>query len=232
MTDTTTSPFVMRGARVAVATGLAHIHEQVEGIERAVDENPGLAFDLARTLVESTCRAVLDERSISYSRSEDLPRLFRSVRNQLSFLPPTATDSERTDESLKKTMSGLSTTIQGICELRNQCSYASHGSGSPRPNMEAAQATLAAEAADTIVGFLYRVHREDLNRSPVAQLAFDHNPDFNEYLDDTFGTIVIGGIEFRPSEVLFELELETYRAFLAEFADIEDSKAQSSADEL
>ena len=27
---------------------------------------------------------------------------------------------------------GLSTAIQGICELRNQCGFASHGSGTPR----------------------------------------------------------------------------------------------------
>ena len=36
--------------------------QQVESIEQAVAENPGLSFDLAKTLVESVCRAVLDER--------------------------------------------------------------------------------------------------------------------------------------------------------------------------
>ena len=231
MSDANTGPFVMRGARAAVATGLVHILEQVEGIERAIEENPGLAFDLARTLVESACRAVLEERSITYSRNEDLLRLFRSARDQLSFLPPTVTETRRTDESLKKTMGGLTTTIQGICELRNECGFASHGSGSQRPSMEAMQATLAAEAADAIVGFLYRVHREDLSRLHVTPLSFDHNPDFNEHLDDMFGPFAIGDIEFRPSEVLFELEPETYRALMAEFADTQDSEAQSLADE-
>ena len=47
-----------------MAGGLAHIEEHVEGIERAVVENPGLAFDLAKTLIESTCRTVLEERSV------------------------------------------------------------------------------------------------------------------------------------------------------------------------
>ena len=54
--------FVMHGARAAMAGGMLHIEEQVKSIERAVTENPGLAFDLAKTVVESTCRSILAER--------------------------------------------------------------------------------------------------------------------------------------------------------------------------
>ena len=41
MTDVPTAPLVMRGARDAIARGLAHIEEHVEGIEQAVANNPG-----------------------------------------------------------------------------------------------------------------------------------------------------------------------------------------------
>ena len=57
----------MHGARAALSDGLGHIEEQVKGIERAVAENPGLAFDLARTLVESTCRTILTERKLAFA---------------------------------------------------------------------------------------------------------------------------------------------------------------------
>lgn len=39
-----TSDFVMHGARDAMSGGLTHIEEQIKGIERAVIENPSLAF--------------------------------------------------------------------------------------------------------------------------------------------------------------------------------------------
>jgi len=81
-------PFVMHGARDAMSAGLAHIEEQVKGIEQAVVENLGLAFDLAKTLVESTCRAVLGERSVAYAATDDLPKLFKSATQNLPFLPP------------------------------------------------------------------------------------------------------------------------------------------------
>jgi hypothetical protein len=76
MADSSTAPFVMHGARDATVNGFGHIEEQVKGIERAVAENPGLAFDLAKTVIESACRAVLSERSISLSEADDLPKLF------------------------------------------------------------------------------------------------------------------------------------------------------------
>ena len=210
-------PFVMHGARDAMVTGLGHMEEQVNGIEQAVIENPGLAFDLAKTLIESTCRAVLSERSVAYAATDDLPRLFKSATQNLSFLPVTASSASEVRRSLQQTLSGLSTAIQGICELRNQCGFASHGSGSPRPAMEGVQALLAAEAADAIVGFLHRVHRQDRISPATMTPSFDDNSTFNESLDENFGPFRVFDIEFRPSEVLFSLEPETYRIYLAEY---------------
>ncbi|MDT9120715.1 abortive infection family protein, partial [Escherichia coli] len=51
----------------------------------------------------------------------------------LAFLPPSASGEAATRDSLKRTLGGLSTAIQGICELRNQCGFASHGSDKARP---------------------------------------------------------------------------------------------------
>src|SRR5438128_2545414 len=100
MAEALTAPFVMHGARDAIAGGLAHIEEQVKGIERAVVENAGLAFDLAKTLVESTCRAVLSERLIAFSEADDLPKLFKTVTSNLPFLPAEASGAAEVRQSL------------------------------------------------------------------------------------------------------------------------------------
>ncbi len=228
MADSATSPFVMHGARDAVAAGLVHIEKQVHALEVAIVENPGLAFDLAKTLVESVCRAVLGERSITYGDDDDLPRLFKAMSTCLPFLPATASGEANTRESLKRTLGGLSTAVQGICELRNQCGFASHGTGVPRPAMESVQALLAAEAADTIVGFLYRVHRQDHTSPPSPRAMYEASPAFNDSVDDTHGMIHICEAEFRPSEVLFQMEPETYRVYLTEFDDEAESVDRSA----
>ncbi|MBI1849039.1 MAG: abortive infection family protein [Planctomycetes bacterium] len=217
MAEPLATPFVMHGARDAIAGGLVHVEEQVKSIEQAVIEHPGLAFDLAKTLVESVCRAVLGERNIAFNEDDDLPKLFKTASQHLPFLPPTASGESGVRDSLKRTLGGLSAAIAGICELRNQCGFASHGAGSSRPTMELAQALLAAEAADTIVGFLHRVHRNDRTKSPSPPAVYDDNPEFNESVDEAHGVIRIYEVEFRASEVLFHLEPESYRVYLAEF---------------
>jgi len=222
MAEPFTSPFVMHGARNAMASGLSHIEEQVKGIEEAVVENPALAFDLAKTLVESTCRAILGERKIAHGEDDDLPKLFRTACQHLPFLPAMASG---------EALNGLSTAIQGVCELRNRCGFASHGSGHPRPPMESVQALLAAGAADTMVGFLYRVHRQDRTLPPSPRALFEANPAFNDSVDEAHGTIRIFESEFRPSEVLFVMEPESYRIHLAEYdQDAEGAEAGASSE--
>jgi len=218
-----TSRFVMHGARDAMACGLPHIREQVDALERAVAENPGLAFDLAKTLVESVCRAVMGERSIAFEKADDLPQLFKTVSRHLPFLPTSATDATKTRKSLAQTLNGLSTAVQGVCELRNQYGFASHGVGSTRPAMESAQALLAAGAADTIVGFLHRVHRQDHTSPPSPLEQFEGNQAFNDSADEAHGPIRIFESEFRASEVLFQMEPETYRIYATEFEDESES---------
>jgi hypothetical protein len=126
-------------------------------------------------------------------------------------------------KSLAQTLAGLSTAIQGICELRNQCGFASHGAGKTRPVMETVQALLAAEAADAVVGFLHRVHRQDRMLEPTPRALYVDNSAFNDSVDEAYGIIRIFEVEFRPSEVLYQMEPESYRVYLAEF----DPKAET-----
>jgi hypothetical protein len=210
-------PFMMHGARGAIAGGLLHIEEQVKGIERAVEETPGLAFDLAKTLIESACRTILAERNIAFNPDEDLPRLFKIVTSHLPFLPASASREAEVRRSLAQTLNGLHTAVQGVCELRNACGFASHGAQGPRPVMETVQALLAAETADAIVGFLHRVHQQGRIAAPSPQLEYDANPGFNDYVDEAHGILRIFEVEFKPSEVLFRMDPEAYRVYLSEY---------------
>ena len=229
MADGAVPPFVMYGARDAIAAGLIHVEQQVGSIEQAVNDNPGLAFDLAKTLVESVCRTVLSERSVEHQETDDLPRLFKLAAMYLPFLPPTASGESQARESLNRTLSGLNTAIQGICELRNRCGFASHGSSNPRPAMEFVQARLAAQAADTIVGFLYRIHRQD--RAPVLSptALYDENPIFNDYVDDLHGIVRIFEVDLRPSDILFQMEPESYRVYLSDYNGETEGPKQEDA---
>ena len=231
-TDDTVQPFRMLRAREAISRGLSHIEQQVVAAENAVRGEPafGLAFDLSRTLIESTCRTILTERQVEWKRDEDLPSLVRKVRRNLPFLPPSSSNETAARESLEQALSGLQSAVQGICELRNHYSFASHGYETDRARMEQAQATLVAGAADVIIGFLYEMHAQSrVDNAGTIQSLYDENQDFNNSIDDTHEICVILEAEFWPSAVLFQMEPETYRLRLAEFkTETEGSEAVNS----
>ena len=209
--------FVMRGARAAISGGMSHFEEQVKGIEYAVANNPSLAFDLAKTIIESTCKTILKERGIAYDPADDLPKLFKAATINLPFLPALASNESEIRKKLTKTLNGLHTAVQGICELRNACGFASHGTESEKPEMEATQALLAAETSDAIVGFLYRVHRQDRQQSDNSKLEYDDNSEFNEHIDEIHELVRVFEVEFKPSEVLYRMDSEAYRVYLTEY---------------
>jgi hypothetical protein len=86
---------------------------------------------------------------------------------------------------------------------------------------------LAAEAADAIVGFLHRVHRQDRAPLPSPRALYEDNPAFNDAVDDIHETVRIYELEFRPSDVLFQMEPESYRVYLAEFESAAGGSAEA-----
>jgi hypothetical protein len=98
--------------------------------------------------------------------------------------------------------------------------------------METAQALLAAQAADTIVGFLHRVHRQERTALPTLWLAYDVNKGFNAYIDEANEVVRIFDLEYRPSEVLFNVDSEAYRDLLSSFEPVDvDPFSESSGSE-
>jgi hypothetical protein len=212
-----TSSFVMHGARTAIAGGMQHIGVQVKSIESAIDENQGFAFDLAKTLIESVCKTILNERKIAYGTNDDLPKLFKTVVKNLPLLPKTASDETKVRKSLAQTLGGLHSAVQGICELRNACGFASHGGDENKPTMESVQAILAAESADAIVGFLFRVHSQKVEISGSVTVEFEDNSTFNDRVDEIHPMVQIFDNKYRPSEVLFRVDQVAYQTYLSGF---------------
>ncbi|MDA8129634.1 MAG: abortive infection family protein [Betaproteobacteria bacterium] len=220
------SSFQMVGTRAALASGpLAEaIEQQINAIESALESVPDFAFDLSKTLVESVCKTVLADIGQQADPNWDAPRLLKETTNQLSLLPRNHPDPVKAGESVKKTVRGLLQTIQGLCELRNNYGMASHGRDSFTARLDQRQATLAAQAADTIVSFLYRIHRDALTQVPGARVYYEDHADFNEAFDRDYEVILLGELELLPSRVLFLSDPEAYRAALNDFIAERDGK--------
>jgi Abortive infection C-terminus len=209
--------FQMIGTREAVAGGMIHIERQVTALEDAVADNPGLVFDLAKALVESTCRSILDECSHPYSTGWEVPKLLKETTTRLQLVPDGSAADGKLTAFVRKALAGLQTTIQGMCELRNAQGFSSHGKSAAVPELEALQALLVARSADAIIHFLFHAHRQYNGPAQEPPFALADHPEFNAYVDEKHETVWIFEIDYSPSEVLFAVAPEQYRKHLTRF---------------
>jgi Abortive infection C-terminus len=219
MPDSPVAKFQMVGARAAILSGpvAEAIGQTIDAIESAIERVPDFAFDLSKTLIESVCKTVLADIGQPPDPNWEGARLLRETTNRLSMLPRNHPNPARARESIEKTIKGLLQTVQGLCELRNGYGIASHGRDSFAARLDLRQATLAAQAADTIVSFLYRIHRDALNQTPGARVYYEDHADFNQTFDAENDVITLGELRLSPSFVLYRADEEAYKTALNEF---------------
>ncbi len=222
----------MIGAREVLAMTAVRLEQQITAIESALGTNPSLVFDLAKTLIESSCKTILNDRSHAVDETWDLPRLLKETLGKLQIVPEGLESAAEIAASLRKTIGGLQTAIQGICELRNTQGFASHGKDAYTLQLDIVQAQLAARAADAIVNFLFRAHRHYPIDGPTRRLVYRKLADFNEWIDEQNEIVRIFTLEYKPSEVLFGIDQEAYRDLLTEYeAEDENENDPDSADQ-
>ncbi len=109
--------------------------------------DPGGAITTAKTLLETTCKHILDERHIDYSKATDLPQLYRLVSLELSLSP-----GQHTEDVFKQILGGCSSVINGLCTLRNRFGDA-HGQGKKTVRPAPRHAELAVNLAGSMALF-------------------------------------------------------------------------------
>lgn len=118
---------------------------------RAVD--PDGAITAARTLLESVCKTILEDRGIEYNdRRDDLPKLYGRVAKALRLAP-----SDHTEEQFRQILGGCMAVVNGLASVRNRDSD-SHGKGRKSYRPDQRHAALAVGLAGTVALFLIETH--------------------------------------------------------------------------
>jgi hypothetical protein len=116
-------------------------------LERRVSDPEG-AITSARALLETVCKHILDDLSISYEDNADLPKLFRLTAEELKIAP-----SQHTEQVFKQILGGCTAVVEGLGSLRNRLGDA-HGGGRARVKPAPRHAQLAVNLAGAMTAFL------------------------------------------------------------------------------
>jgi len=111
-------------------------------------EDPEGAITLARSLLESVCKHVLDDVMQTYPDDADIPKLYRAVSEQLQLAP-----SQHTEDAFKRILGGCTSVVEGLGTLRNRLGDA-HGAGPRQVKPASRHAELAVNLAGTMATFI------------------------------------------------------------------------------
>lgn len=130
-----------------------------KALERRERDAEG-AITVARTLLESVCKHILDAEQATYDEGAELPRLYKQVAKRLSLAP-----SAHTEEVFRQILGGCTSVVEGLGAVRNKISDA-HGRGAAGTRPSPRHAQLAVNLAGTMATFLVETWQARATSSP------------------------------------------------------------------
>lgn len=196
------------------------IREQVEALENALPDSPGIAVSFCRAIIETTCKTILADRGQTPDNAWEARKLISETAKYLNL---GIRDDGRVDAKLRsgagKLVRGVDNIIDGVVEIRNAYGSAAHGADAYAPMLDARYAEILARATDAVVGLLFRTHLNGAGKAPMARLRYADNANFNEWIDADFGPFQVLETPLVASEALFRTDANAYRAALVLFRE-------------
>jgi hypothetical protein len=207
------------------------IREQVEALEDAMPDQPGIAVSFCRTLIETTCKTILIDLGQTPDDRWEAPKL---ISETTKFLHLGIHDEGQADPTLRsgaeKLVRGVNSIIDGVVEIRNAHGAAAHGSDAYAPMLNERYAEILARATDAVVGLLFKTHLTRSGKAPLARLRYGDHKDFDDWIDGEFGPFEVLETPLVASEALFRTDNNAYRAALVVFRQEHEATNSKTAD--
>ncbi|MHA0858093.1 abortive infection family protein [Paenibacillus sp. CMAA1364] len=123
--------------------------------DRAINQNntdPEDAITAARSMLESTCKWLLNRLNISFTERDDLPQLYKKVANKLEFFADK--DGERIVKQITGSMSSI---VTAMAELRNKYGD-SHGKDEKYVAPKPSHSVLMVNLSGSLCAFLFETY--------------------------------------------------------------------------
>jgi len=119
------------------------------------NDDPDGAITMARTLIESTLKHILEDSNRVYGNKDDLPQLYKQVSKELNLYP-----QKYEDESFKKILGSCANIVSELGNLRNGIGDA-HGKGRKVYKPSTRHAEFAVNLAGTMSLFLIQTYEHN-----------------------------------------------------------------------
>ena len=205
--------------------GIERLKITIQKAETAYKTYEPETIGLCKNILESICKAILEEKDEIYSDKENTQALVGKTLGLLDI-------NSQISGGLCNIVGGCSQIAKGIGEMRNDKCITGHGATNKKPLPTKTDIEICVYTVLHIIDVIYSVVTKeeiDITKTQIGFEKIDEIPKYNyvnQYIDNNVnveyenGTLFIDGAEFRPSEILYNLDRVTYDAIHKECLSI------------
>lgn len=134
-----------------------YMSQQIELMVSMQSTNPTNAIGLAKELIESCCKTILDELDIEWSKNDDVPQLTNKALGALNLLPANIHETDQGADAIKAVLGNLRAIPTKLAEIRNPFG-SGHGKSASFQGLEERHAKLAVGSSITFVDFVWSTY--------------------------------------------------------------------------
>lgn len=202
----------------------------IERIELSREQDFSLAFENAKSLLESVCKEICKSCGAALAPQSSMNGIVKNSFSALGFT------KSNTTSQISRSLANIG---QIIGDLRNDIGITGHGRTIDELRQRNSQfdeltKDFLFDSIKTIVIFLIRAFEQQQLQQPpappepVIELTYEDCDIFNEFWDEIFGELAMGEYSYPASMVLFQVDSQAYHY---ERLNYEKETAGSSHDE-
>lgn len=134
-----------------------YMSKQIELMVSMQSTNPTNAIGMAKELIESCCKTILEDLGIAWSKTDDVPQLTSKTMDALNLLPANVQETDQGADAIKAVLGNLRAIPSKLAEIRNPFG-SGHGKSASFQGLEERHAKLAVGSSITFVDFIWSTY--------------------------------------------------------------------------
>lgn len=134
-----------------------YMSQQIELMVSMQSTNPTNAIGMAKELIESCCKTILEDLGIVWSKTDDVPQLTNKTMDALNLLPASVQATDQGADAVKAVLGNLRAIPSKLAEIRNPFG-SGHGKSASFQGLEERHAKLAVGSSITFVDFIWSTY--------------------------------------------------------------------------
>lgn len=134
-----------------------YMSQQIELMVSMRSTNPTNAIGMAKELIESCCKTILEDLGIAWSKTDDVPQLTNKTMDALNLLPASVQATDQGADAVKAVLGNLRAIPSKLAEIRNPFG-SGHGKSASFQGLEERHAKLAVGSSIIFVDFIWSTY--------------------------------------------------------------------------